>query len=124
MPFELRESVGGIRHLVRAAQRKLLQFDAEHYVRDFSAQGLHCAVLKDERGNPVYCQICGFAVATVDLPHGWSLETCSSVGLSDIRAKSAHFQEWLRHLPAISAEEKSKTVPEPICQMRSEEHIH
>lgn len=121
MPLDLRESIGGIKHLMLAFRRKVFGIDAEHYIMNFAEQGMHCSALKDIRGNLVRCQICGFAIAAVKLPGGLNLETCSAVGLQDIQGNS-HFQEWLKQLPA-GTERGSPEAPEPICQIRTEEHI-
>src|SRR5262245_59610599 len=104
MPFNLRETIGGLNHLRLGWQRTLLSRPTDYYLR--AAETLESfktlvRPAKDEN-EQWCCAICGYALARLEIAGGWLFETCSATGLSPL-LKSADFKIWHKAIPGVEA---------------------
>ena len=106
MPFTPKETIGGWRHMIAAWERATLKRPVDYYLwlwRNRQAEGAEKAAFPLKGDDGRVCDICGFALAQVELPRGWMLETCSAVGLGRVLA-GKRFADWASRLPSGSGE--------------------
>jgi len=110
MPFNFRETIGGVNHLRLRWEKRLLSRADDFYLRSMkepdSLKTLLTVVRSSDRQSN--CAICGYAQARVEVAGGWLLETCSAVGLAPL-LKSSKIKQWLLALPGV---ENSERPPE------------
>jgi len=110
VPFDLCEFFVGWAHLFLRFDRQIFGRPVDRFVDRARAQGLTCKALLDAGGAVKPCFICGYALALVQLPGGWELETCSAAGLKAV--KSRRFPKWQERLAAPGNPEPDQ-VAEP-----------
>jgi hypothetical protein len=97
VPFRFREAPGGYNHLRLLLLRRLLRQPVDRFLGPAVSEQLAQPVYLKEKQMEV-CEICGFALARVTLPNGWTLETCSATGLKHVLANKERLEEWSKML--------------------------
>lgn len=106
MAFSVRETLGGLRHIVLRLERRLFAKPADIFIRRFVDRGVPLSIAKDAQGQPMVCSICGYAIAQLELPNEWTGETCSAIGLDSLIGNPRFFR-WTQ---ALTAEECKKEI--------------
>ncbi|GEM_PF-3475783 len=100
MPFNFKETVGGLNHLRLGLARRLLRQPGDRFLKHLGRPGGQpLCVPSNPDGSPLVCPICGFAVARLELAGGWTLETCSATGLRPV-LRACNLGDWVGRLPA------------------------
>jgi hypothetical protein len=97
MPFTIFESVSNAAHRSLALVRIIGSFDVQHHIAKKNKAGLKLEAVLDKSGKPRTCQLCGFALATLELNEQWSMQSCSATGFKQI-GKGPGFKAWLSRL--------------------------
>lgn len=98
MPFNLRETIFGSRHFCLGICRRLSKRSAMFYLDRLRKSGLSLNLSQSEK-NIAICNICGYAIAEVQLEENWIMQACSATGFKTI-LKTARFNSWFTGLSA------------------------
>lgn len=85
--------------MIAAWERSSLKRPADFYLRKHESRPAAFPFKAEKSGR--VCDICGFALAEVELPQGWLLESCSAVGLKRVLG-CRRFADWALRLPAAT----------------------
>jgi hypothetical protein len=97
VPFTVRETIGGLKHLSYLFRRILFRQPIDKHLKSQVDSGLAQPVL-DQGGKLRVCWTCGFALARITLADDWALETCSASGLKHV-LQNSRLEEWSKSLP-------------------------
>lgn len=103
MPFTIRETLGGWSHMLARMERRLIGRAPDHYFQKLARQDNPFVLYLDDPAQ--LCPFCGFVVAKMILPGGFTVETCSAAGRGILAGKSLfrRFAESLSRPPAAPA---------------------
>lgn len=120
MPFNLRETIGGLHHQWLKWQRFLLKRPADYYLSRLSiAQPL--VFSKKTHDGKVYCHICGYALLRMESAGGFLVEACSAADGTLVTGNQ--FACWLEHLEQNCAASCRGQLPATACQGQEPDHI-
>jgi hypothetical protein len=100
MPFSVRELGFGWRHVLLGVNRRLLGKRSDQFIDSWRAQGVTMTALLYD-GRPQRCQLCGYLLAELELPNGWHLQSCSSVGFRRFLG-NGKATDWAKELVGIN----------------------
>jgi hypothetical protein len=84
MPFNAREFGYAWRHIGLGVLRRVGRQPQEKFINVWRAKGVPMRPLYYE-GIVQQCQLCGYALAEVELlPEGWLLQACSAIGFESL----------------------------------------
>lgn len=84
MPFNAREFGYAWHHIGLGAMRRLARQSRGKFIDSWREKGVPMRPLVYE-GQVQHCQLCGYALAEVELPpQGWLLQACSAVGFQSL----------------------------------------
>lgn len=78
MPFNLKETCGGLDHLKLGLERRLFGRAQNYFVEKLRREGLSLETVKKSDGSPAVCHICGYALAEMEMNGGWTIRACSA----------------------------------------------
>ncbi|PWU00688.1 MAG: hypothetical protein C5B53_03750 [Candidatus Melainabacteria bacterium] len=107
MAFSISESVSNAAHRSLALTRIIGRLDIQHHISKKNKAGLGLKAVFDKSGKPRTCQLCGFALATLELNEQWLMQSCSATGFKET-GKQPGFAAWLRRLSEGQDGEKSE----------------
>lgn len=97
MILKAHEAALGIKHVSYRLQRSILQRPTNFHLRKLNSCTMPFAELKDANGVPALCEVCGYAMARIQMPSGWVLDLCSAVPV--VNFGKAEFWRWQCELP-------------------------
>lgn len=110
----------GLQHMSLAWVRVLLRRSPDYFIdKTYAKAGLGIVPLKNLAGEPVVCQVCGYAIMHTRLPNGWVYETCSAFMPVKFIGDDSNYKDWISQLPSDGAGNESPelsrcgTVEEP-----------
>lgn len=103
MPFNIRESIGAVNHLIVGWDRSLFRRPIDLHLQQFeiSAALSQLAIAADIEKHEAVCAICGYRLVKLEIVGGWTLETCSAVGIKELLARP-NLPDWLLGLPGCT----------------------
>lgn len=96
-------------HRLRKYALKLGLSQPDKYLSSLNVSGKTANWKVAADGHKVTCSYCRHAVAHVEFSDGWTLETCSAQGLSDM-LNSKHAAQWVEKLHILYGETVDQTV--------------
>lgn len=103
MVFNLREAIGGFKHLGLKWTRPLAKRPDTYFIADYQQRGLLIERFHEVDGRPAICSICGYAMIRLTLPNQWIFETCSAMPVIP-SFQSKEFSIWAGNLSSYNAD--------------------
>ena len=98
MPFNLRETIGGINHLRFKWERLLFARSPDYFIDHLVLPPALAGSVRILPSNNTVCLICGYTLTRLEVSGGWLLETCSATSIREL-LKSTTLPHWLTNLP-------------------------
>lgn len=103
MPFNLRETVFGWRHLAIGVERGMLKRSPHFFLNKLKSEGVPASAVQQGKDWEL-CPVCGYAIAEVSLENGLLMQSCSALELNKL-LKSPGLATW-----SESHEDKSALI--------------
>lgn len=103
MPFNLRESIGAVNHLIVRWDRSFFRRPSNFHLQQFEVSAAldQLVIAVDIEKHEAVCAICGYRLVKLEIVGGWTLETCSAVGIKEVLARP-NLRDWLLGLPGCA----------------------
>ncbi len=95
--FNIKDNFAGVRHRLLGVKKVLFKQPNTFYLDRLNRLGVNCKPVTTSADKDVVCHICGYSMANMALPGGWSLQACSAVNM-ERTATSSTFKKWAETL--------------------------
>lgn len=103
MPFSFRESIGAVNHLIVRWDRSFFRRPNDLHLQQFEIPAAldQVVIAADMEKHEAVCAICGYRLVKLEIIGGWTLETCSAVGIRELLSRP-NLRDWLLGLPGCA----------------------
>jgi hypothetical protein len=98
MPFNAGELIFAWKHMYKGADRRMKKQPRDRFVTQLQAKGVPVTALCYQN-IPQNCQLCGYALAELQMADGWIMHACSAINFDKILNNQKH-ESWLKNLSA------------------------
>jgi hypothetical protein len=87
-------------HMLRMLALKLALSKPDQYLPSLNVGGVKAQWATADDGHRITCMYCQHAIARITFADGWTAETCSAQGLSDM-LNAKHTAQWVEKLHTL-----------------------